>query len=267
MKKKSPSLPKPNVHFVDPYLLNPYNPVIVNVIGTGGTGSQFLSALARMNQSLIALGHPGLFVQAFDEDIITEANLGRQLFSPADTGMNKAVVLINRLNRFFGTAWKAIPYYYNRDTLADTYDANITISCVDTIAARMDIAAMLRTSPDHNRRSMYWFDLGNSQYTGQVILATVKPVKQPVSKKFKVVSYLPYVTDEYRELLDRSEQEDTTPSCSLAEALQKQDLFINSTLADMGASLLWSMFREGMLQNRGFFLNIKDFRTQPLKIA
>jgi hypothetical protein len=53
----------------------------------------------------------------------------------------------------------------------------------------------------------------------------------------------------------------------LAEALEKQDLFINSTLANLGASLLWQMFREGMLYNRGFFVNLKDFRTQPLKVA
>ena len=31
--------------------------------------------------------------------------------------------------------------------------------------------------------------------------------------------------------------EDDTPSCSLAEALEKQDLFINSTLAQMGGFL------------------------------
>jgi hypothetical protein len=67
--------------------------------------------------------------------------------------------------------------------------------------------------------------------------------------------------------LTASQTNDNTPSCSLAEALTKQDLFINSALANVGASLLWQLFREGMLFNRGFFLNLKEFRTQPLKVA
>src|SRR3984957_2125786 len=96
------------VHFIDNYLIRPSNPVTVNLIGAGGTGSQVLSALARINHSLIALNHPGIFVKVFDDDVITSANLGRQLFSASEAGMNKAVALINRINRFFGTNWKAI---------------------------------------------------------------------------------------------------------------------------------------------------------------
>jgi hypothetical protein len=60
--------------------------------------------------------------------------------------------------------------------------------------------------------------------------------------------------------------DDDTPSCSLAEALLKQDLFINSALANAGGSLLWQMFTEGMLFNKGFFLNIKEFTSLPIAI-
>jgi hypothetical protein len=49
------------------------------------------------------------------------------------------------------------------------------------------------------------------------------------------------------------------------EALTKQDLFINSALANLGAPLLWTLFREGMLSNRGFFLNLRNFARNPLK--
>ena len=78
---------------------------------------------------------------------------------------------------------------------------------------------------------------------------------------------MPFITDEFKDLLSRSENEDSTPSCSLAEALEKQDLFINSALANVGSSLLWNMFRNGMVEHRGFFMNIKDFRATPLKVA
>src|SRR5580704_15961927 len=86
-----------HAHFVDNYLINPTNPVSVNLIGAGGTGSQVLSALARINHSLIALNHPGISVRVFDNDIVTSANLGRQLFSASELGLNKAVALINRI--------------------------------------------------------------------------------------------------------------------------------------------------------------------------
>jgi len=112
----------------------------------------------------------------------------------------------------------------------------------------------------------YWLDFGNCRSSGQVVLSTLEKIKQPASELYRPVESLPLVTEEFKELLN-SEQIDDTPSCSLAEALTKQDLFINSALANCGASLLWQLFREGILFNRGFFLNLHDFRTQPVKVA
>lgn len=265
---------KTKVHFTDKYLLQPTNPVMVNLIGAGGTGSQVLTALARMNQSLMALQHPGLMVRVFDDDTVTEANLGRQLFTQSETGLNKAVALINRLNRFFGTNWKAIPYKYSKKTglsIEEKYRASITISCVDTVEARFEIAEILRSSgnvaKDTIHQTVYWMDFGNSRYTGQVILSTIGNVSQPASRKFIPVENLPFITDEFKDLLQQSGQTDDTPSCSFAEALTKQDLFINSVLANMGASLLWQLFREGMITNRGFFVDLSDFRTVPVKVG
>jgi hypothetical protein len=98
------------------------------------------------------------------------------------------------------------------------------------------------------------------------MLSTVGKLEQPQSEKFNPIGELPLVTEEFKYLLDEADGDDM-PSCSMAEALAKQDLFINSTLAQIGASLLWQLFREGMISNRGFFLNLKDFRLQPLKIT
>ena len=109
-------------------------------------------------------------------------------------------------------------------------------------------------------------DFGNSQYSGQVLLSTIGIIRQPNSEKYETVSELPFVTEEYGELLKQSEKEDDTPSCSLAEALEKQDLFVNSTLAQMGSSLLWNLFRKGMTETRGFFLHLKNFHSQPIKL-
>jgi PRTRC genetic system ThiF family protein len=271
MKTKGKQITKPAVHIVQQELLQPYNPVTVNLIGAGGTGGQVLTALARMNHALIALGHPGLMVRAFDDDVVETANLGRQLFTTAELGLHKSVALINRINRFFGTNWKAETIRYEKNSLIhETASAVITITCVDTAQARFDIGALLKQiAKNHYGRSRakYWMDFGNGRTSGQVILSTLDNIKQPASELYHPVETLPFLTDEYKDLLTASSEADDTPSCSLAEALTKQDLFINSALANCGASLLWQMFREGILFNRGFFMNLADFRTQPLKVA
>ncbi|WP_286851107.1 MULTISPECIES: PRTRC system ThiF family protein [Sphingobacterium] len=256
---------KKTVHFVCQDLLNPTNPIPVNLIGIGGTGSSMLMALARINKSLNTLGHAGLQVFAYDGDKVEEPNLGKQLFTSPELGLNKAVALINRINRAFGFDWKAQAHHFK----ANSELATITITCVDNVASRIQIAKFLK----NNRNSYttfgsprYWMDCGNDKTTGQVILSTVGEINQPISKKYDVQGFLPMITDEYGGLLEESELESDTPSCSLVEALEKQDLFINTNIANIGASLFWNMFRKGVLKNRGFFLNLDDFRMQPIKI-
>jgi len=51
------------VHYTANYLINPQHPVTVNLVGAGGTGSQVLTCLARLDVTLRALGHPGLHIK------------------------------------------------------------------------------------------------------------------------------------------------------------------------------------------------------------
>lgn len=263
---------KTKVHFTDNYLLNPTNPISVNLIGAGGTGSQMLTSLARMNHALNELHHAGLSVRLWDDDIVTQANLGRQLFAESELGLHKSVSLINRVNRFFGMNWKAETRKFEKDSLnrlPENAGTNIYISCVDNVKTRFEIAEILKNLKNvgyYSNRPRYWMDFGNSQNTGQVVLSTIGKISQPQSEKYDTVENLPFVTEEFGELLRNSEIQDDTPSCSLAEALEKQELFINSTLAQMGSSLLWNLFRNGMTEYRGFFLNLKNFQSQPIRL-
>jgi PRTRC genetic system ThiF family protein len=255
-------------------LLNATNPVTVNLIGAGGTGSKVLTALIEMNESLIALGHAGLFVRLWDDDRVSEANLGRQRFTSCETGLYKSVALINRANRWAGTQWKAETRKFERNfsgKLPEHTRADIYMCCVDTVKARFEMAEMVKEASSESYysrdRPKYLIDLGNSKDTGQVMLSTIVRIPQPTSKKYETIDSLPLLTDEFGELLNQSELSDDTPSCSLAEALEKQDLYINGTLAQMGCSLLWGLFRNGMTEYRGFFLNLKNFRAQPIPLS
>lgn len=107
----------------------------------------------------------------------------------------------------------------------------------------------------------------NTKFSGQGILSTIGNIDQPTSKKFKTFAKLPSIIEEYGTAMQTSEEQDDTPSCSLAESLAKQDLFINSTIAHLGASLLWNLLKDGMTENRGFFLNLQNFKSQPITVG
>jgi PRTRC genetic system ThiF family protein len=263
---------KTPVHFVHSYLRQPTNPVTVNLIGAGGTGSHLLPALGGIHADLQAMDNPGLQVTVFDDDIVTPFNVGRQGFSAAEIGLPKAVAILSRTNRFYGTGWQAVGMRWSRENnaaLQPHLGANLTISCVDTAAARFAIADLLRNDgpAGHGPRApLYWFDFGNRRDTGQVMLSTLQKVKQPASKKFTGIGELPAVTDEFKELLLQATDDDE-PSCSVAASRQKQDLFINRTLAQLGGRLINTLFREPVIESRGFFLNLAEFICHPVRIA
>ena len=93
------------VHYIDNYLINPQHPVTVNLIGAGGTGSQVLTCLARLDTALRGLGHPGLFITVYDSDIVTEANIGRPLFSPSDLRLHNPQCLGLRRHAYCAHKW------------------------------------------------------------------------------------------------------------------------------------------------------------------
>lgn len=253
-------------HFTHHYLRHPMHKVTIDLIGVGGTGSQVLNNLARMNHALIGLDHPGLHVRTWDPDMVTDSNIGRQLFSPADLHQNKALVLTSRVNRFFGTEWESVP-----TTFSGKDFSNITISCVDSAAARIEIDAHLKREenrPQPYNEKFYWLDMGNLQKTGQVILGTLQSSSMPSKGTYPSGSYsrtLKTVVQKFPQL-KKIKDEDQGPSCSLAEALQKQDLFINSILAQFSCNLLWKLIREGELNYHGCFVNLETLSVNPIKI-
>jgi PRTRC genetic system ThiF family protein len=273
---------KKTIHYTADYIVNPAHPVTINVIGCGGTGSQVLNSLARMHSALKALGHPGLFVRAIDPDKVSAANMGRQLFSPADINSYKCISLVGRINRFFGTDWEGVPLSYHSNSKTKT--ANITISCVDTGAARKEIKAALTkafqvTVPkrvtnyayyephqEPYERPYYWMDFGNMQDRGQVVIGTINKITQPKQSEFLCKDSLPTIDKLHPDIFKDNKKDDQGPSCSLAEALNKQDLFINTNLANMGLDILWKMFREMRIKYHGCYVNLETLSVNPIKI-
>jgi len=243
-------------HFTHPHLLEKV--VEIDLIGCGGNGSQMLTGLARLDHALQALGHPGLMVRSWDPDTVSEANLARQLFTRADVGQSKAIVLTHRINTFFGLNWKAYP-----DRYSGHGNAAMVIVCVDSIAARHEIDQQINS---WSREPHYVMDLGNRASDGQVILGQPRTHITAGERTPAGHVRLPYPYDILPELINVAIPEDDTPSCGLAEALEKQELFINQSVVTPALQLLWEMFRHGQVNWHGAFMNLKAGRMVPMAV-
>lgn len=227
-------------------------PLAICVIGAGSTGSEVLDGLARMSMALSAIGGDQFDITIYDDDEVSVSNVGRQRFAPADVGHNKAVVLAHRYNLAFGLSIKAKPERFVPTAKSDAFDLYVT--CTDSAQFRIDFGKWF----DHCqyfRGTKGWLDFGNGSHTGQVVFG----VSQDRMK------LLPNVVDLYPELDEVDDTEE--PSCSLEDALMKQDFGINRFLADAGLSLVWQLMRYGSITQHGAFIDQRKCQMQPLKIS
>ena len=249
-------------HHIHPELLE--RQVRVLVVGCGGTGSAVVAGLPYLHHSLVARGHPGgLHVTVIDGDTISPINCVRQPFAQSEVGLNKAVVLVNRLNLFWGLKWEAVPAHLkpgshiSRSYSGDDLRAQIVIGCVDTRAAR----ATIRDAVGRWSTVSYWLDLGNNADSGQFILG------EPLNERNRRARLrLRTATELFPEICDKALDDDGEPSCSAVEALERQEPFVNSTLAQHALALLARLFRYGEVSYHGGFINLATGVTSVLRI-
>lgn len=244
-------------HLIDPVLLD--RRVSIHLVGVGGNGAQMAACLARLDIAMKALGHPhGLHVSAFDADRVSEANVGRQVYSPADIGRHKALVTIHRLNQFYGLDWIAHATRYEAFQ-PDRYSqpsADILVSCVDSRAARRVLHEAVF---DRSGRYGYWLDLGNTGASAQVVLGQGRAQGDGKLR-------LPCVTELFPELLDATVPDDNRPSCSVRVSLASQGLFINDVAVRFAVQLLYELFSKGRIGQHGVVVNLDSKRTGPIDI-
>lgn len=235
-------------------------PVRVLVVGAGGNGSAVLLGLPYLQQAMKVWGYAhGLQVMMADGDRVSETNCVRQPFAAADVGLNKATVLINRVNLFWGLRWQAHPHHFHKDSLkGGSANFHLIIGCVDTRAARKAILSAV-TNP--NDSTAYWLDLGNNAASGQYVLG------QPLNaRNRRSAARLRLVTELFPEIADAAAGEDLLPSCSAAEALERQEPFLNHVLATSALAMLARLFRYGRLTHHGAFYNAATSKMSTVPV-
>jgi PRTRC genetic system ThiF family protein len=230
------------------YLANPTHPIYIAVIGAGGTGSHVLSSLAQIAHALNQLERQQIHVTAYDPDIVTENNIGRQLFSPADFQRNKAEVLVERINRFYGFNWHAVSGVFE-PVFAKPH--NIIISCVDTLASRESIwkaiDIMVNSVGTYYLKPFYWLDIGNERNHGQAVMKSLQETE-------KSNPDLPGLFD----LFPRIIEENIDEACSAHMIYNKQNLFINKIMATLACNMLWELLFKYFIDYHGFFVNLGE---------
>jgi PRTRC genetic system ThiF family protein len=158
---------------------------------------------------------------------------------------------------FWGLDWEAVPHFVRCGR--DVPDSDFLISCVDTRAAR---AALARVVSLKSRRFHYWLDAGNLADRGQFVLG------QPLRKDRKDrAKRLPCVHELFPSIVRaQADRRDRLPACSAAEAIDRQEPYINSTIANHVLALLARLFRHGRLPYHGGFVNLATGRVTPLPV-
>jgi PRTRC genetic system ThiF family protein len=230
-------------------------PIRILLVGCGGNGAQMLMGLASLDTALRAISSRSLDVTVVDDDIVTEANLGRQPFYRCDIGNSKARTLTERINLAHGLAWRAV---HGRAPGAISIDgADILISCVDTASGRRALGGAIANIKD---TPVYWMDLGNRASDGQYLIGCLARASHVQHER------LPTVLEHFPELADDSLPDDDTPSCSVAEALERQSLFVNRVLASHALALLFDLLGRGSIGHAGAFLNLASGQAVPIPL-
>lgn len=152
----------------------------VYVIGAGGTGGRLIPLLAQFISTISYLKKIPIYV--FDDDVVEEKNLRRQLFIHTDIGVNKAEVMAERYGPAFDVELTHVPYRV--PNMADYDDqpvglrtalsshkgaygasAPVVFLCVDSMSARRDILSLLLS---RFPADTIIIDAGNEDTFGQV---------------------------------------------------------------------------------------------------
>jgi hypothetical protein len=78
---------------------------------------------------------------------------------------------------------------------------------------------------------------------------------------------LPTVAELFPEIVKPAlDKHDDLPSCSAVEALERQEPFVNQTLAYHALAMLARLFRHGQITHHGAFVSLVNGRMAPLSI-
>lgn len=198
-----------------------------------------------------------------DGDAVALANVGRQAFNENEIFQNKAQILVSKINRVYGFEWLANPKHF---TIPETHDekvnlrgeisSNFMITAVDNVKTREDLSKFITWTRMRTKEDEYypyfWIDMGNTKTTGNIVVESMD-----MEWSSPLIEY----GDFYPKGKERNE-----PSCSLAQALNEQSMFVNKYCATIAAQWLWECLTSQTIDWRGAFYNTDTLTIRKIKV-
>lgn len=231
-----------------PYLLPPDRPIHFVLVGCGGTGSHLAQALARLASHVRDGGGQAPALTFVDGDTVEAKNVGRQLFSRADIGHNKAQALAARFGAVFGLKITAVPemlgdgFFTTHGTklLGERYGGplRVAIGAVDTAAARSTLHQALRWGNLH-----LWLDCGNHEHSGQVCIGSAGDADSLAGALAlgTICGALPGPGLQFPDLLKPPPKRKKRVDCAAAMVDNAQSLQVNQMMAAIAGQYLYGL--------------------------
>jgi PRTRC genetic system ThiF family protein len=234
----------------------------VVVVGLGGTGSQLARSAARIIYDMGQRRMHTPRITFIDPDTVEEKNAGRQMFTPADVGQNKAELLMRRFNLALGLDITAIPEPFDPERHPNG-PGTLLVGCVDNYQARRALARAECTC---------WLDMGNHAQSGQAICGTssdrerVLKALDRMEKQGGVIHDLPNAALVFPELLEPIPEPKSDPAVSCAELVEAgtQHLLINDAIATAAAGYVYRLLHRKPLVSFLSFVNLEAIRQVPV---
>lgn len=256
-----------NTYTFDPHL----NLRQIVLVGLGGTGSQLARSLARMVYDMQARRLSVPVLRFVDPDVVEMKNVGRQMFTVADVGQNKAEVLARRFSAALGIKIIANAEHFDPDkhTKHNSYgyyyrlESALIVGAVDNHEARKALA-----SAD----GYTWIDCGNHFSSGQVIIGNKSQTKDLLvsmrSAKDGELRWLPNAAALFPSLLD-PEPVSAAPAQSCADLVQfgEQHLLINDLVAQVGAGYVYKLLHRQPIKSFITYVDLDGLSMRSLPIC
>lgn len=243
------------------------------LVGVGGTGSHLARAIARMLDAMNRAGLHRPALHLVDPDTVEEKNVGRQMFTYADIGQNKAEVLARRFNMALGLeiTWSGEafnPKSYERVAS----NGLLLVGAVDGHEGRQAMAAV---------DDALWIDCGNHFSTGQVCIGNTRHFASVVSRiqyawgatasgneKAVGLRQLPNAAALFPQLL----QPDSSPvlpdvSCADLVALGEQHLLINDLVANVAAGYIFKVLYRQPIKTFLTYVDVDGLTVRSIPIT
>jgi PRTRC genetic system ThiF family protein len=248
-------------------IMNVFDPNLhvktVTVVGLGGTGAQIARQVARIVYDMQRSRLHAPQIVLIDPDTVEAKNVGRQLFTEAEIGQNKALALMRRFNCALGLEIVALPEAVNAEAHFERYGGNLVIGAVDNHLARRELA----------RIEGLWLDCGNHRMSGQVVLGnTCDPdlMLRHIQGNDGKYAYLPNAALLFPALLEPEptvEMANEQRSCADLVLQGDQHLLVNDWMACAAASYLYALLRRQPVTTFATFVSLDGLSVRSLPIC